>query len=188
MVRAGGWYKRNFIWADVTAAAIVAIAIIAVLWLSSTENIAAVYSAELRHSLYKTVATITGTLTGFTITATALMLNIWEHKSLALLARHPTRSKEIRTVLRNTMWSMVLTMLVWMVAMSIDIGETPCRPIASAVIFATTISIARLCETIWLVQSIATIITRSRNTPPPLMQTIGRRTGSRHHAGADSKR
>ena len=138
--------------------------------------------------MYKTVATIAGTLTGFTITATALILNIWGHRSLALLARHPTRSKEIRSVLKNTMWSMVLTMLVSLVAMSIDIGETPCRLIASATIFATTISIARLCETIWLVQSIAIIITRSRNTPPPLMQTTGRRTGSRRHAGADSKR
>lgn len=187
MVRVRRWYKKHFIGADGTAACIVAIAIITALWLSGTENIATAYSPELRHSLYRTVATIAGTLTGFTIAVTALMLNIWEHRNLTLIAQNPTRSKEIRTVLKNAMWSMVFTMLVSLVAMSIDVGGTPSLPIVSAVILATTISTVRLFEMIWLAQRIATIITTSRNTPPPLMQATGRRTGSRHHSGADSK-
>ena len=165
MADAFRWYKRNFIIADTSTGVIVSLAIIAALWLPIADASFDAYNHEIRHSIYKTIAAIAGALTGLTITATALILNIWENKSLALIAQHAERSREVSAVLRWTMMSMASTMIVSLVAMSIDIGETPCRIIASATILATIISLVRLCETIWLVQSIAGVITKSLNAP-----------------------
>ena len=161
--RRENWYKRHFIGADASAAATVAIIITLIIWLPGMEETVVQYSQDTRQALYRTIATIAGSLTGFTITVTTLILGNWGHQSLALIAQHPNRSKEIRTVLKHSTWSMATTMVASLVAIAIDINDTPNRIIMSATIIATIFSIVRLFEAIWLVQSIAAIITTSRN-------------------------
>lgn len=82
---------------------------------------------------------------------------------MALIAQHPIRSREIRTVLKQSTWGMVTTTLVSLIAIATDIDEMPSRSIMSAAVLITTFSVIRLCEVIWLVHGIAAIITASQN-------------------------
>ena len=82
---------------------------------------------------------------------------------MELIAQHPTRSKEIRTVLKQSTWSMATTMLISLIAIATDIDKELSRVTMSATILIATFSIVRLCEVIWLVQGIAAIITTSQN-------------------------
>ena len=163
MANARRWYNKRFIGADASAAAVVAAVIIVVIWLPNTEESISGYSLSTRQPLYRTIATIAGSLTGFTITVTTLILGNWGHQSMTLIAQHPTRSREIRTVLKQSTWSMVTTTLISLIAIATDVDKEPSRVVMSAIVLVTTFSVVRLCEVIWLVQSIAAIITTSQN-------------------------
>ncbi len=82
---------------------------------------------------------------------------------MELIAQHTTRSKEIRTVLKQSTWSMAATTFISLVAIAVDIDEEPSRVMMSVTVLSATFSVVRLCEVIWLVQSIAAIITTSQN-------------------------
>ena len=78
---------------------------------------------------------------------------------MILIAQHPARSQEIRTVLRQATWSMAATVLISLVAIVTDTDEDPFRLVISLLIPIGIFSIIRLCEVIWLVHAIANVVT-----------------------------
>lgn len=140
-------------------AAVIIIAVVAVL--ACLPQTAPMIDAQIegnRTNVYKTSATIAGSLLGFSLTISTLVLGHWSSPRLKPLRQHRQRSHELWTTLHQTTWFLALLTITAIVAMVLDGDRVPCKPATLIFLLVCALALVRLCRAIWIIQEVTRII------------------------------
>ena len=110
--------------------------------------------------LYRSIASIAGTLFGFSLTAMSIVLGLYSHDRLVLLRQSQHASKLWQTFLQSIKFLGLLTLM----ALLCLLGDRDAHPqvwLVVPFVALVGLSIARLYRVIWSVQKIVGILTQN---------------------------
>ena len=113
-----------------------------------------------RAAVYGAVASIFGSLLGFVITATSVVLGFSVSEKLNVL-RASTEYPKLWKTFSSTIWTLGITTLVALVCLLIDKDKTPVELIVPVVFIFIIISIFRIARTIWALENIILLVTKN---------------------------
>lgn len=153
------WWRRNFLRVELGVAVFVGIC--AASWgyfLDGNELIREVLGAG-RADIYGTLASIFGSLFGFAITATSIVLGFSGSERLAVLRDSPYYQDLWDTFLSTIKWLGIATILA-LIALVFDRNEASLSTVIYAVFFASVIVTLRLMRSVWILQRVINALTR----------------------------
>lgn len=111
-----------------------------------------------RGDIYSTLASIFGSLFGFIITATSIVLGFSGSDRLAVLRESPYYQDLWDTFLSTIKWLGAAT-AVALIAVIFDRGQEPVFFLIHAVFFATIIVVLRLVRSVWILEKVIKALT-----------------------------
>ena len=154
----GQWWQQHFLGAEAVSAIIVSTGITISLWLPTTEPMIEAQLADSRTDVYRTIATMSGALLGFSMTISTLVLGYWDSQRIRLIREHPQRRHELWTTLIQSTWFLALLALSSIVAMILDKDTAPSKYAMIPFLYFFSLAIARLARAIWIIQGIVKIV------------------------------
>jgi|SRR5665213_517828 len=112
-----------------------------------------------RASIYGTIASILGSLLGFTITATSLVLGFSVSDKLTVLRESREYPKLWRTF-SSTIWALAFTTVVSLVCLLFDKETEPTMWLLLLFVWALTFTLLRIARTIWALEHIIELVTK----------------------------
>lgn len=170
MSRLVAFWKRNFLVLE----ALVAVALTAAfaVWYFLWEGSVSVEELlrDNKGNVYRTVATISASLLGFSITATSIIFALSSHQRLELLRTSP-RYSDLWSTLIQTILSLAGLSVTTIASLLVDKDSSPVPwPAAWMFVpffFFVALSIARLLRTIWLLDRLTRIISKPDQVSEP---------------------
>jgi hypothetical protein len=158
-----GWiwkqWQRHFLIAEGTTAVLAATIITVFAWLPQTAPVLDSKLEGNRTNIYRTTAAISGSLLGFSLTISTLVLGHWDSPRLTLIRKHNRRTHEIWTTLRQTTWLLALVTIISIVAIALDTDKEPFKPILTPFLILLGLMMTRLGRAIWIIHEISKTIT-----------------------------
>lgn len=127
-------------------------------WLPQTSLAFEAQIDDNRANIYKTTASISGTLLGFSMTISTLVLGHWNSPRLNLIRQNQQRSHELWTTLRQATWFLALLAIASVVAMILDKDGAPCKAAMVPFVLMLALTMVRLGRSIWIIQEISRIM------------------------------
>lgn len=157
-------WRKNFLFWEGTSALVLSIGFI---WWAHGCGRAFVESLLTgnRGAVYGALATIFGSLLGFTITAVSILVSFAPTDAFHLLsksAHYPTLWKTYKAGIRCLAASTVATI----VALVIDRDTHPVRLAQYAVVVSLTFALVRLARCLWILEKVIDIVTQAKHEPP----------------------
>ena len=159
------WRKAHFLASDIIASLL--LTGLVVWWLYFTSTGASIYENVQGNStnLFKTTATISGTLMGFSMTIVVLAITFWQTDWFDLIKEDERASQQIWATLRQTTWFLALLTGTSLVCMVVKIENEPARWTAIPYLATFSMAVARLLRSIWVIQKMTGIaVAAARNT------------------------
>ncbi len=162
MSRLPAFWQKHFL--ELEAAIIVVATVILVSWYSAFDG--AFHMNEFilgnRANIYRTTASIAGTLLGFSIAVASLILNFASSPRLALLRESQHYPSLWETFFQATKFLGALTVMA-LVCLIWDKDSSPCTWLVIPFCFFAGLSAVRLVRVIWILEQIIGIV----STPSP---------------------
>lgn len=114
-----------------------------------------------RTAIYSTLATIFGSLLGFVITATSIIIGFSASEKLSVVKRSEHYAT-LWKVFSSTIKALSFAVVVAFLSLILDRDKTPCPVLLFLTFFALLFSLVRLWRTIWVLENIIGIITLTR--------------------------
>lgn len=111
-----------------------------------------------RTAIYSTLATIFGSLLGFVITATSIIIGFSASEKLAVV-KGSKHYKTLWKVFSSTIKALSFAVVMAFLSLILDRDTKPCSILLFFTFFALFFALARLWRTIWVLESIIEIIT-----------------------------
>ena len=152
------FWRRHFL--GVEAGAITALAAGLSLWiLAGGEGSVEALLEMKRDSLYRTSATVAGTMFGLTIATSSVMIGTWSSERVSFL-RQRERSVDIwKTVFQSMILFGVLTISA-IVGLLWDTDKEPSVWVFVVYVFLGTLAIARIARVVWILANVINLVTR----------------------------
>ena len=112
-----------------------------------------------RATLYGTIASIWGSLLGFVITSTSIVLGFSTSDRLAVV-RESTEYPTLWKTFSSTIWALALATLVALACLVFDRDNSPSRWLAIPFAFVLLLALLRISRTIWALENIIALVTR----------------------------
>ena len=160
--RVGAFWKKRFLFAELVLAILLALTF--AIWYDAF-NGATATSALLegnRAALYGTTASILGSLLGFVITATSIVLGFSTSDRLAIVresAEYPTLWKTFSATIRALAFGTIIALS----CLLFDRDSAPTHWLTILLVFAVLLSLLRISRAIWVLEHIIELVTK----PPP---------------------
>lgn len=152
-------WQRNFLHFEAAAAVLISVAF--AIWFYSFDG-ASYTNAILdgnRAPVYGAMATIFGSLLGFVITATSVVLGFSVSEKLQVIKESTEYTKLWRTF-SSTIWILGATTLVSLICLLFDKDKAPVQFLTNVIFFLTMLSVFRVARTIWVLENIILLITK----------------------------
>jgi hypothetical protein len=154
--KANQFYDKNFLAAELLIS-IVAAAII--FWLAISHRFDVLwYMSGNRSAIYTSLTAVLGTLLGFVITGVSVILAFSESEKLQLLKKSPYYG-DIFKIFTSAAKFLALGAVTAFAGLILDRDSAPQPPIGYVMIWLLIISMLRLYRCIWVVESLAKIVT-----------------------------
>lgn len=128
-------------------------------WYFGGASAASAVLRDNRGTLYGTTASIFGSLLGFVITATSVVIGFSGSERLAVVrdsGQFPMLGKTFRAVIR----ALAAATLTALVCLLLDRDNSPFRTLLILMFFTTTLALLRMARTIWILEQIIMLVTR----------------------------
>jgi len=153
------WWRAHFIPVEFGVSAVVTAAFIGwAEWLDGASVIDSLLMGN-RGPVYGTLATIFGTLLGFTITAASIVLGFSSSPRLRIV-RESTHYATLWRVFGSTIRALALATVVGLIALIVDRDSAPRHWILYVVVFGFVLSSVRIARAIWVLENVIALITR----------------------------
>ena len=162
MMRARAFWRRHFLHMEATVAALPPLVLLIwFVWLGGTEHVDD-FITGVRTDLYRTTATVAGTLLGFSIAVASLVLNFVSAERLALLRTSEQYPSLWTTFFQTTRLLGALT-LAALVCLVVDKDVSPVTWVI--IPFSLFVSLAgiRLLRVIWILEQIIKLVSRTES-------------------------
>ena len=168
-MRLPGFWRRYFLEVETLAAVLTSIGL--AIWLIFFEGMSVVNDliSGNRANIYRTSATIAGTLLGFSITVASLVLNFASSPRLVLVRRSRHYPKLWKTFFQTIRYLGGLTIIA-LVCLVWDKDKEPLTWLIIPFILFLSLSIVRLVRVIWILEQIIGIV----SSPSPAGDRITR--------------
>lgn len=152
-------WARNFLIYELITS--ILISILFIIWFNYFGGVFVVskFLSGNRPALYGTLASIFGSLLGFVITATSVVLGFSGSDSLAVVresAQYPTLWKTFSATIR----ALAGATLVALACLLFDRDTAPAHYFVMLLVFATTLSVVRVARCIWALEKIIVLVTK----------------------------
>ncbi len=160
MIRLPLFWRRHFL--VVEGALVIAVTIGFGIWYFWFDGACATNAIlkDNRATLYGTMASIFGSLLGFAITATSIVLGFSGSERLGVVrgsAQYPMLWKTFSATIR----ALALGTIIALLCLLLDRDTAPVRWLMVPLIFAVLLSLFRLGRTIWVLEHIISLLTGS---------------------------
>lgn len=154
-----GWWRRRFLIIEFGVSIIVAGAFFA--WYVQFGGAAFVEAFLKGHRapIYGTLATIFGTLLGFGITATSIVVGFSGSEQLRLV-RESRHYGTIWKVFSSTIRALGLATIVALLALIFDRDAEPIPVLMFALVFVSALSLLRVFRTVWILENVIDIVSK----------------------------
>lgn len=166
-----GWWQRKFLWYELGFAVAVGGAIAVWGFYFGGNYLIDEWLGDSRGALYSVVSSICGSLFGFVIAATSIILGLSGKEQLAVVRESPAYW-DLWKVLFSTIRFLGLTTIVSVVALVLDDKQTPNFWILHATIILLLIVLVRLWRCVWVLEQVISLV--SGNAPPNSDDSSGR--------------
>ena len=158
-MRLPGFWRRYFLEVETLIAVLPSIGL--AIWLGFFEGMPVVNDliSGNRANIYRTSATIAGTLLGFSITVASLVLNFASSPRLALVRRSRHYPKLWKTFFQTIRCLGGLTIIA-LVCLTWDKENEPLTWLIIPLLLFLSLSIVRLVRVIWILEQIIGIVSR----------------------------
>jgi len=152
------WWRSHFIAVELGLCAIAGAAFVG--WAQYLDGAAAIDGllAGNRGPVYGTLASIFGSLLGFTITAASIVLGFSSSPRLRII-RNSRHYSTLWKVFGATIRALGFATVVSLAALIVDRDSNPNHWILYAVVFAILLSCVRIARAIWVLENIIALIT-----------------------------
>lgn len=116
-----------------------------------------------RATLYGTTASILGSLLGFVITSTSIVLGFSTSERLAVV-RESAEYPKLWKTFSATIWALALSTIVALACLLFDRDNAPSQWLVILMTFAISLSVLRIMRTIWVLENIIGLATRQVKT------------------------
>jgi hypothetical protein len=161
----GAWYSQRFMWLEFAIAVTGALAFVVWgEWYSGWRMINQVLDGN-RSAVYGTAAGILGTLLGFVITVTSILLALWPEAALKLL-RESGHGETLAVLMKSCMRWLAAATGAALLALLFDRDRVAQPALVYLVVLSVSIAIVRVARTIWVLENVVRIVMRRRPPPP----------------------
>jgi hypothetical protein len=158
------WWRRHFLFIELCLAVVLTGCFI--LWYVKFggEAILCSFLHGNRSSIYGTAASIFGSLLGFVITATSIVLGFSTSDRLKVI-RDSQQFNTLWRVFSKTIWALGLATATTFLALIFDRDSNPIPVLLFASFFGITLSSFRLLRAIWVLENVIALITMPAKQP-----------------------
>jgi hypothetical protein len=153
------FWKRRFLLAEGALTVLLVIGFAVWYWLfGGTAPTSALLTGN-RAALYGTIASIFGSLLGFVITATSIVIGFSASDRLAIVRdseQYPMLWKTFRATIR----ALALATIVALLCLLLDRDSAPFPWLVVPLVFVVLLSLLRLARTIWAFEHIIMLVTK----------------------------
>jgi len=153
------WYKRRFLfWELVLPTAVVFVLFV---WPLAGYVIGPIQDTLDGHraEVYGALASIFGSLLGFTLAAVAIVLSVAQSARLRVV-RESRHYDELWAIFRSCMRWLAIATSVTLVALIADTNETPRIWLTGLALFVSLVGVLRIARTVWVLERIIGIVTK----------------------------
>ncbi|MDE2788725.1 MAG: hypothetical protein OXL37_19000 [Chloroflexota bacterium] len=145
------WRKRHFLGTDALIALFVSTLIVMAAYVTEAGTNVHVHFEQNLLMLYRTTATIAGTLMGFSMAGTVMAINFWQDKWFDLIKRDDKSTREIWVTLKQTTWCLALLTATALFVIAAGGGSTPDKWTIVPYLIAFSIAVARLMRSVSII-------------------------------------
>ena len=152
------WRKRHFLATDVVGALLLSLILIGILHFTTAWDILYGCVGDNLAMVYRTTASVSGALVGFSMTITVIALNSWQTDWFDLIKQDEKSTREIWKTLRQTTWSLVLLTVISLVCTLIDSEGEISKWTVTLFLLGLSIASARLIRAINVIHKMTEIV------------------------------
>lgn len=153
------WWKKHFLIVELVWASVIACGLFAWAMFGSGAHVLTSIVSQNRGQLYGTVASISGSLLGFVITAMSIVLGFSSSDRLSIL-RNSDYYEQLWAVFTSTIRWLAGSTIIWILALLFE-RESHQRPLLLvSCISITLVASFRLMRCLWVLERIVEILTR----------------------------
>lgn len=162
MPRVGAFWKKHFLFAEFILAVLLTVAF--TVWYCAFDGArpAAALLQGNRATFYGTTASILGSLLGFVITATSIVLGFSTSDRLVVV-RESAAYPMLWNTFSDTIRTLAFATIVSLACLLFDRDSAPTSWLAIPLVFSLLLSLFRMRRTIWVLEQIIALVTK----PPP---------------------
>lgn len=150
------FWKRHFLGCDLVLSLFLIVCFYAVsCWYSLEDGLMGLVRGN-RSALYTLVASISGSLLGFTFTGITILLALADNKKLGILTMSPHYSYIYKVYIR-TIWVLAVATIVGLVALVMDKDDSPCCIFLYLNLWLIILICFRLYRCLWILENIIKI-------------------------------
>jgi hypothetical protein len=152
------WWKVHFLFAEFCVAVLIGVGFAAwVIWFGGASFVAETLRGN-RAAIYGTLASIFGSLLGFTITAVSIVLGYAANERLAIVRNskhYPTLWKVFVAAIR----ALGIATMVALVALILDRDTAPAYFFLYVCVWSTSLAVLRLMRCLWVFEQVVVLVT-----------------------------
>ena len=163
MKRLIGFWQVHFLGVELVAAGILTGVLI--LWIEAFDRYGSVEEIlrDNRTALYGVMASIFGSLLGFAITTTAIIIGFAQSPQLEVV-RRSTHYPTLWKVLTSTIRWLGVALVVSIVAFVLDRDDDSVQLLSYVFVATGLVAGLRLARTVWVLENVIALITRNRES------------------------
>ena len=154
------WWRKHFLGAELAASLVAAALFFVWIYIAGGSETADLVLRDNRNSLYGTLATLFGSLFGFSITAASIVLGASSSPSLEIV-RKSDHYGDIGKVLSNTIVTLGFATLAALVGLLADRDGAPSHIALCIVALALLLSCLRAARTVWVLRYVMRLVFKS---------------------------
>lgn len=162
-----GFWRRHFLLAESALAVLLTLCFGVWFWRWSGETAICALLKNNRATLYGTLASIFGSLLGFVITATSIVLGFSASDRLAVV-RESAQYPMLWKTLSSTIHALAFATVAALLCLIFDRDSAPVSYLVVSLVLATTFAVLRVGRTIWVLEHIIMLSTNQPKSGGPL--------------------
>jgi mannose/fructose/N-acetylgalactosamine-specific phosphotransferase system component IID len=159
------FWRRHFILAEGVLAILFTIGFAVWFWHFGGTAITSALLKDNRATLYGTMASIFGSLLGFVITATSIVLGFSGSDSLAVV-RESSQYPMLWRTFSATIRALAGATLIALLCLLVDRDSAPVPWLVVLLVLATACSLLRIARTIWVLEHMISLVTTRTKSGP----------------------
>jgi hypothetical protein len=153
------WWRANFLRVELVVAFLLTIAF--ALWVAryGGDRVVEEVLNDNRAAIYGTLASISGSLLGFAITAVAIILGFVPLERMAVV-KESTHYDELWQTFTSAIKALALATFATLLGLVLDRDASPLPWVVYLCVFATILSLLRLVRCVWILEKVIRLVTR----------------------------